>query len=70
MIGIVYQHRQTGRRMKLLDDRDGKGVFADGNSTVVCPMASVTLKPEEVVAVWPVFDLAYYTALIPGRVCQ
>jgi hypothetical protein len=61
---MKYRRRQTGRTLHLKHQRDGKGYFTDGNSSVICPMAHVTDDANLPLPEWPVMPLSYYVWLI------
>lgn len=58
-----YRHKLTGRPLRLLEARpDGRGLFKDGSSRVLCAMDYVTSGPE-FGAEMEVKDTSHYVAL-------
>lgn len=61
---MTHRHKQTGRHLDLMFERDGKGYFKDGHSTIICPMMAVTDDPSLILPEWPIYELSYYVGMI------
>lgn len=60
---MTHRHKLTGRKLRKLEERDGKGIFDDGGSIVICQMAYVTEGLEPLPEL-PVYPPEYYRAMI------